>query len=158
LLLVFFAGSSPRTTTGVGREMSGSPRVDHKRSSITNPRASPFSEQITDQLGSLIHEVNTAQSSAACKLELDETIGKKRREFGITTRKRMSIEKGMADRNYPNVSWKPKGILVAHLHEHKVITLKKFLSLSCVLPISNICPFLGWNFKIGANSGETFIR
>jgi hypothetical protein len=63
-----------------------------------------------------------AESFAPCKLELEETVSKKRVEFAVNTRKRRNIERGLTDRNYPGSSWKPKGALIAHLHEHKVIS------------------------------------
>ena len=63
-----------------------------------------------------------SESFAPCKLELDETISKKRVEFAVNTRKRRNIERGLTDRNYPGSSWKPKGTLVAHMHEHQVST------------------------------------
>ena len=53
-------------------------------------------------------------------MELDETIGKKRCEFNVANRKRRNIERGLSDRNYPMTKWRPKGTLIAHLHEHKV--------------------------------------
>ena len=70
-----------------------------------------------------------AESFAPCKLELEETVSKKRVEFAVNTRKRRNIERGLTDRNYPGSSWKPKGALIAHLHEHKVIS-----KLFCFLP------------------------
>ena len=62
-----------------------------------------------------------SESFAPCKLELEETVSKKRVEFAVNTRKRKNIERGLTDRNYPGSCWKPKGSLIAHLHEHKVI-------------------------------------
>ena len=55
-------------------------------------------------------------------------------EFAVNTRKRRNIERGLTDRNYPGSSWKPKGALIAHLHEHKVISkLYFFLSTHTLL-------------------------
>ena len=67
------------------------------------------------------------ESYAACKLELDETIGKKRCEFNVANRKRRNIERGLSDRNYPMTKWRPKGTLIAHLHEHKVSVFEYLL-------------------------------
>lgn len=69
-----------------------------------------------------IQSIFFSESRAACKLELDDTLSKKRCEYAINTRKRRNIERGLTDKNYPHSLWKPKGILVAHLHEHQVLT------------------------------------
>ena len=71
-----------------------------------------------------IFAIFISESFAPCKLELEETIAKKRCEYAVTTRKRRNIERGLTDRNYPNASWRPKGVLITHLHEHKVRFLR----------------------------------
>ena len=57
---------------------------------------------------------------APCKLDLDALVLKKRQEYFINSRRRASIGQSMSDDQYPGPGWKPKGILVAHLHEHQV--------------------------------------
>ena len=85
-----------------------------------------------------------AESFAPCKLELEETVSKKRVEFAVNTRKRRNIERGLTDRNYPGSSWKPKGALIAHLHEHKVNFKTVFFSAQRALSIQDI--FLRSNY------------
>ena len=57
---------------------------------------------------------------AACKIELEETISKKRFQYAMTYRQRRNIERGLDVKNFPASSWRPKGTLIAHLHEHEV--------------------------------------
>ena len=38
----------------------------------------------------------------------------------MTSRQRRNIERGLTEKNFPTSSWRPKGTLVAHLHEHQV--------------------------------------
>ena len=37
----------------------------------------------------------------------------------MTSRQRRNIERGLTEKNFPTASWRPKGTLVAHLHEHQ---------------------------------------
>ena len=89
-----------------------------------------------------------AESFAPCKLELEETVSKKRVEFAVNTRKRRNIERGLTDRNYPGSSWKPKGALIAHLHEHKVISKLFVFSTQRAVSIQDIF----WGQLIGCSS------
>ena len=57
---------------------------------------------------------------APCKVELDSLVLKKRQEFFVNSRRRASLWKSMSNDQYPGPGWKPKGVLVAHLHEHQV--------------------------------------
>ena len=56
---------------------------------------------------------------SGCKLALDQLLEKKRVEFHVNSRKNNSIEYGLSNRNSPAQGWRPKGYLVAHLHEHQ---------------------------------------
>ena len=56
-------------------------------------------------------------------MELEETVSKKRCQYAMTSRQRRNIERGLTEKNYPLSSWRPKGTLVAHLHEHQVNSL-----------------------------------
>lgn len=44
---------------------------------------------------------------------------KKRGEYNVDKRKNQQISLATTDRNKPPGSWRPKGILLAHLHEHE---------------------------------------
>ena len=57
---------------------------------------------------------------APCKLELDALVLKKRQEYFINSKRRASICQSTSSDQYPVPGWKPKGVLVAHLHEHQV--------------------------------------
>ena len=57
---------------------------------------------------------------APCKVELDTLVHKKRREFYINSKKRASVYKSISSDRNPAPGWKPRGVLVAHLHEHQV--------------------------------------
>ena len=94
---------------------------------------------------------NVTESSAPCKLELEDTIKKKKDEYEISTLKRRNIERGLMERNYPNSNWKPKGNLIANLHEHKVNYSSSFEG------IRYFQYFTGWYQQIGSNCRKTFI-
>ena len=53
-------------------------------------------------------------------MELDTLIQKKRQEFYINSKKRASVYKSISNDRNPAPGWKPRGVLVAHLHEHQV--------------------------------------
>jgi len=55
---------------------------------------------------------------APCKIELDDLISKKKREFGQKSRGKIGA--AVSERMNSISGWKPKGMLVAHLHEHQV--------------------------------------
>ena len=45
---------------------------------------------------------------------------KKRCEYHVNSKKKSSIAKSISEEQNPTIAWKPKGQLVAHLHEHQV--------------------------------------
>ena len=57
---------------------------------------------------------------APCKIEFDKLVEKKRYEFHVNSKKMSSVTKTTADDQHPSPGWKPKGQLIAHLHEHQV--------------------------------------
>ena len=56
---------------------------------------------------------------SGCKVALDQLIEKKRAEYQVNARKNTNIEIGMTGKSCPPSGWRPKGYLVAHLHEHQ---------------------------------------
>ncbi|XP_070561673.1 phosphoinositide 3-kinase regulatory subunit 4-like isoform X2 [Ptychodera flava] len=56
---------------------------------------------------------------AGCKLELRKLVHKKRDQYLNDTATKMLIEDAIFESKPPPPGWKPKGLLVAHLHEHK---------------------------------------
>ena len=63
--------------------------------------------------------------TTSCKVELDNLVERKRSEFLINSRKQSSISKSISGDQHPTQDWRPKGQLVAHLHEHQVYRLLK---------------------------------
>ena len=57
---------------------------------------------------------------APCKIEFDNLLETKRAEFMINSRTRSSIIRSQSEDKHPPPAWRPKGQLVAHLHEHQV--------------------------------------
>jgi hypothetical protein len=57
---------------------------------------------------------------APCKVELDELVNKKKIEFGQKSRGKVGTI--LSERMNSISGWRPKGVLVAHLHEHQVRT------------------------------------
>ena len=55
-----------------------------------------------------------------CRVALGLLVGKKRAEYQVNSTKSTNIETGLASRSCPPAGWRPKGYLVAHLHEHQV--------------------------------------
>ena len=55
---------------------------------------------------------------APCKKELDELVTKKKVEFGQKSRGRAGAV--LSEKMNSVSGWRPKGVLVAHLHEHQV--------------------------------------
>ena len=91
-----------------------------------------------------------AACRAACKIELEETISKKRFQYAMTYRQRRNIERGLDVKNFPASSWRPKGTLIAHLHEHEVcrkIIIGKKKGKKLIFAF-----FKGWHFKASSNS------
>ena len=84
-----------------------------------NDSRKSISEEVPDY-PAFLHETKTSSFHASCKLELEETISKKRCQYAMTSRQRRNIERGLTEKNFPTSSWRPKGTLVAHLHEHQV--------------------------------------
>ena len=74
-----------------------------------------------------------SEGYAPCKIELDDLISKKKREFGQKSRGKIGAV--VSERMNSISGWKPKGMLVAHLHEHQV---KK---LGCFNKDKNFCTF-----------------
>lgn len=108
---------------------TSSPRLGHNRKmSATllqpspqslSPCPSPTMNRRSNRASPMPENVSQKKNFSPCKVELEEAISKKRCEFAINTRKRMTIEQGLSDRNFPPSGWRPKGVLVAHLHEHQ---------------------------------------
>ena len=79
---------------------------------------------------------------------------KKRCEYHVNSKKKSSIAKSISEDQNPTIAWKPKGQLVAHLHEHQVYsqmtsdicssssTFIKYISASPTIWFSN-CQFQG---------------
>ena len=57
---------------------------------------------------------------APCKIEFDNLVEAKRAEFVINSRTKGSIIRSQSEDKHPPPAWRPKGQLVAHLHEHQV--------------------------------------
>lgn len=57
---------------------------------------------------------------APCQRELNDLVSKKKIEFGQKSRGKLGII--LSERLNSVSGWRPKGILVAHLHEHQVVT------------------------------------
>lgn len=56
---------------------------------------------------------------APCKIEFDRLVERRRHEFALTSKKRAQLESGAGDRGSPGQGWRPRGALIAHLHEHE---------------------------------------
>ncbi|XP_077998060.1 phosphoinositide 3-kinase regulatory subunit 4-like [Glandiceps talaboti] len=56
---------------------------------------------------------------AGCKLELRKLVHKKREQYMHDAATKTLIEDAIFESKPPPPGWKPKGLLVAHLHEHK---------------------------------------
>lgn len=54
-----------------------------------------------------------------CKLNLDELVHTKREQHSMNLVARETIEECSWDSKQPSTNWRPKGTLVAHLHEHR---------------------------------------
>ena len=75
---------------------------------------------------------------------------KKRCEYHVNSKKKSSIAKSISEDQNPTIAWKPKGQLVAHLHEHQVYSQMtsdicsnfKYISASPIIWFSN-CQFQG---------------
>ena len=75
---------------------------------------------------------------------------KKRCEYHVNSKKKSSIAKSISEEQNPTIAWKPKGQLVAHLHEHQVYSQMtsdicisfKYISDSSIIGFSN-CHFQG---------------
>ena len=62
---------------------------------------------------------SNSRDLSGCKVALDQLIEKKRAEYQVNARKNTNIEIGMTGKSCPPSGWRPKGYLVAHLHEHQ---------------------------------------
>ncbi|XP_033636552.1 phosphoinositide 3-kinase regulatory subunit 4-like [Asterias rubens] len=58
-------------------------------------------------------------SYASCKQELSRLVAQKREQYAAAVTRKTLIEEMAIETKIPPASWKPKGLLVAHLHEHK---------------------------------------
>ncbi|XP_074653856.1 phosphoinositide 3-kinase regulatory subunit 4-like [Tubulanus polymorphus] len=56
---------------------------------------------------------------STCKLELSKLVGKKRSQYEADMKVQELSDGNYWTDHYPPTNWKPKGLLVAHLHEHK---------------------------------------
>ena len=56
---------------------------------------------------------------ASCKMELRRLVAKKRDQYTADISRKLLIEDTAFEAKVPSPNWKPKGLLVAHLHEHK---------------------------------------
>ncbi len=56
---------------------------------------------------------------AACKLELRNLVYHKREQFSSDQLTKDALDTAALDALPPPANWKPKGQLVAHLHEHR---------------------------------------
>ena len=83
------------------------PRTVHLNSTVSPSRA------VTSQLSA------NGRDLSGCKVALDQLIEKKRAEYQVNARKNTNIEIGMTGKSCPPSGWRPKGYLVAHLHEHQ---------------------------------------
>ena len=73
---------------------------------------------------------------------------KKRCEYHVNSKKKSSIAKSISEEQNPTIAWKPKGQLVAHLHEHQVYS--QMTSDICILSIFQLLQlydFLIVNFR-----------
>ncbi|XP_072035782.1 phosphoinositide 3-kinase regulatory subunit 4-like isoform X1 [Amphiura filiformis] len=56
---------------------------------------------------------------ASCKLDLRRLVQRKREQYSADISRKLLIEDTAFEAKTPSPSWKPRGLLVAHLHEHK---------------------------------------
>ena len=56
---------------------------------------------------------------APCKLELHKLVVKKREQFAADQMTKDVLDSAAWENRPPPANWKPKGQLVAHLHEHR---------------------------------------
>ncbi|XP_022087879.1 phosphoinositide 3-kinase regulatory subunit 4-like [Acanthaster planci] len=56
---------------------------------------------------------------ATCKLDLSRLVAQKREQYAADVTRKTLIEEAAIETKIPPSTWKPKGLLVAHLHEHK---------------------------------------
>ncbi|XP_071952939.1 phosphoinositide 3-kinase regulatory subunit 4-like [Antedon mediterranea] len=56
---------------------------------------------------------------AACRIQLRKIVAKKREQYQSSETRQRLIEYVTIDTKVPQDNWRPKGLLIAHLHEHK---------------------------------------
>ena len=63
---------------------------------------------------------------ASCKLDLHRLVQRKREQYTADISRKLLIEDTAFEAKTPSPNWKPKGLLVAHLHEHKQQSIGRY--------------------------------
>ncbi|KAJ8021698.1 Phosphoinositide 3-kinase regulatory subunit 4 [Holothuria leucospilota] len=107
------------TPQGPGKEQAEG--ISTKQSSISMSQLQAVAEGIpvkrTASSDSKPHPIQVRFSH--CKQDLRRLVIKKRAQYSEDLSKRQSIIKVAEEKKTPDINWKPKGQLIAHLHEHK---------------------------------------
>ncbi|XP_033097119.1 phosphoinositide 3-kinase regulatory subunit 4-like [Anneissia japonica] len=65
---------------------------------------------------------------ATCRIQLRKIVAKKREQYQSNETRQRLIEYVTIDTKVPQENWRPKGLLVAHLHEHKAAVNRLHIS------------------------------